>query len=90
MLFPAREPFGDRGQLLLAGNIMAQLATLVGPHHSIMENSTNFITNAFKPRRGTDAHEIARKAKIRRLERRRPTSASMPLQNAVAELTIVN
>lgn len=42
----------------------------------------NIITKAFKLQRGKDAHEIARKAKIKRLERRRPATASMPLQSS--------
>jgi RsiW-degrading membrane proteinase PrsW (M82 family) len=64
---------------------MEQLSAIVGSDHPIVENVNAFITDAFKPRRIMKARDVARNAKIRRLERRHPR-ASDRLTNAVAEL----
>ena len=64
---------------------MEQLSTLVGSNHQIVENVNAFITDAFKPRRYMKSRDIARKAKIKRLERRHPQT-SYSIESAVAEL----
>ncbi|MFW5696120.1 MAG: PrsW family glutamic-type intramembrane protease, partial [Alkalispirochaeta sp.] len=64
---------------------MAQLSSLVGPDHPIVENVNAFISEAFKPRHSIKPHDIARTAKIKRLERRRPRRSTQ-IEDAVAEL----
>ncbi len=64
---------------------MTQLAALVGSDHPIVENVNAFITEAFKPRHYMKPEEIARNAKIKRVERRHPRPSGR-LENAVAEL----
>lgn len=64
---------------------MEQLADIVGSDHPMVENVNAFITDAFKPRRIMKPHQIARNAKIKRLEQRNAGSPER-LKNAIAEL----
>jgi len=64
---------------------MTQLSALVGSDHPIVENVNAFLSEAFKPRRHTNPEDVARNAKIKRLERRYPRPSG-PLERAVADL----
>lgn len=66
-------------------SFMAQLSTLVGSDHPIVENANTFITEAFKPRHYMKPQDVALNAKIKRIERRHPRPSGR-LENAVAEL----
>ena len=62
-----------------------QLEALVGRDHAIVARVKNLIDGAFTPRDTRSPREIARDAKIRRVERRNPRN-SASLEQAVARL----
>lgn len=54
--------------------VFSQLRTIVGAEHEIAQNVDEFVERAFKPRRYEKTSEIARRAKINRMERKRRAS----------------
>jgi len=57
--------------------VFSQLRTIVGEEHEIVQYVDEFVDRAFKPRRYEKAGDIARRAKINRMERKRRASETI-------------